>query len=90
MDRNRQRLEKVNQQLGNIDDSILSPAVKELIRDSALHYAQWLEREDQLDALGLSVDYGGACEYPNDDGEAVGVVEIDGIKLGTIRIERER
>jgi len=85
----RERLANVDEQLEQIDEAILSGEVRHLIRQAAAAWALWLELDDQLDGLGLTVAFGGGVEYPAGECEAVAVVEIDGIKLGTLAVKRD-
>lgn len=88
--RDQHRLSVLDEQLAEIDDSVLSVAVKQKIREAAHLYAQWLEADDALDELGLTVSFGGGIEFPDADhpSTAVACVTIDGIKIGTVTIER--
>ncbi len=87
-DRKKIRLAKVDMQLAEIHESILGPDIRNLIRAGADHYGRWLECEDELDALGISIDWGGGCEYPAGEELGIGVAEIDGIRIGTLKIEK--
>ena len=83
------RLRNVNQQLESIAAPVLSEEARELIRRAAAAWALWLELDDELDEMGLTVAFGGGIEYPPAFDDGVAVVQIDGVKIGGLSISRE-
>ncbi len=80
----RHRLLALDVQLAEIDDGVLSQAVKQKIREMAHAYALWLEADDALSELGIDVQIAGGIEFPDADDQktGVGVVSIESIRIG--------
>jgi len=82
------RLASVNQQLEHYAEPVLSSEARELIRRAAAAWALWLECDDAVSELGLDLCLGGGVEFPAEHSEAIGVPEIEEIKLHTVSISR--
>lgn len=80
----RLRLLAFDVQLAEIDDGVLSVAVKQKIREAAYKYALWLEADDVLSEMGIDVTIAGGIEFPDADNQrlGVGVVTLETIKIG--------
>ncbi len=85
-ERDRQRLEQLDAQLDEIGDKLLSVDMKQKIREAADLYARWLEADDELQSMGLTVAIDGGVEYPNPTGRGVAVVHVDKIEIGVVVI----
>lgn len=79
---NHRRLELVEEQLESVYDSVIRADVRALIKHAALVYALWLELDDQIQTLGLSVDFSGGIDYPGGIEDGVGQTRLDGIRVG--------
>lgn len=85
----RHRLIALDAQLAEIDDGVLSGAVKQKIREMAHAYALWLEADDVLSEMGVDVTIAGGIEFPDADKQrlGVGVVTIEAIKIDTVTVK---
>jgi hypothetical protein len=84
----RHRLLALDLQLAEIDDGVLSQAVKQKIREAAHAYALWLEADDVLSEMGIDVQIAGGIEFPDADNQrlGVGVVTIESVKIGVCAV----
>ncbi len=87
-DRDRKRLERLDAQLDEISDRLLSGDMKQKIREAADLYARWLEADDELQAMGLNVAIDGGVEYPGGTASGVGVVHVDKIEIAVVTVRQ--